>query len=278
MTRPTVGLVTDSACALSFAETESLDVAVVPLRVAVAGRRYLETELSTHQLLTALQSGDAVTTSQPPAEAFGAAYRTLTAAGALEIVSVHLSAVLSGTCATARVAAATAPVPVRVVDSASVGLGLGFAVRAAAAARGGGADAVEAAIEGCTRATRVLFYVDTLEHLRRGGRIGAASALLGTTLSVKPILHLDRGRIAPLEKVRTRARALARLEDLAVESAAGGTVAIGVQHLGADAEAQELADRLRARLNLARCEVVPIGAAVGAHVGPGLLAVALQQA
>ncbi len=116
-----------------------------------------------------------------------------------------------------------------VVDSRLVGMGLGFAVLAGVRARdaGGGAEQVAAAVRACAAATSVFFYVDTLEHLRRGGRIGSGQALLGSVLSVKPILHLDAGHILPLEKVRTAARAVARLEEIAFARATSAGVGEG---------------------------------------------------
>ncbi len=135
---------------------------------------------------------------------------------------MHLSSELSGTHEAAVLAAAEVRgdgIDVRVVDSRQLAMGLGFPVLAAARAARDGADAeeVEAAVQRTATSTDVLFYVDTLEHLRRGGRIGAAAALLGTALAVKPLLHVVDGRIAPLEKVRTASKALARLEELAVQ-------------------------------------------------------------
>ena len=124
----------------------------------------------------------------------------------------------------------------------------------------------------------MLFYVDTLEHLRRGGRIGAAAALVGTALAVKPLLHVVDGRIAPLEKVRTASKALARLEDLAVQRAADDPVDVAVHHLAAGEKAAALAERLRSRLpQLVDLHVSEVGAVVGAHVGPGLLGVVVSR-
>ena len=127
----------------------------------------------------------------------------------------------------------------------------------------------------------VAFYVDTLEHLRRGGRIGAASALLGSALAIKPILTLRAGSIEPLEKVRTSSRALARLADLAIEAARRATdvVDVAVQHLDSSARAEALAEQVRRALpagRLGELVVGELGAVVGAHVGPGTLAVVVS--
>ena len=269
----TVGLVTDSACALSVKECEASGVTMVPLRVAVAGREMPESELSADQLVAAMRDKSTVSTSQPTSEVLRMAYEELAAGGAQEIVSVHLSEALSGTCAAARTAAGECTVPVQVVDSASVGLGLGFAVRAAIAARdaGGSATEVASAVASCVAATTVLFYVDTLEHLRRGGRIGAAQAVVGSALSIKPILGIEAGKIAPVDKVRTSSKALDRLVSLTV-SQVPHPAALAVQHLGAAERAMDLANRLQQELGVG-VEVAELGAAVGAHVGPGTLAV-----
>jgi len=124
-----------------------------------------------------------------------------------------------------------------------------------------------------------LFYVDTLEFLRRGGRISAASALLGTALAVKPILHVSGGEVVLKEKVRTAGRALARLIDLAAEAAGDSDVDIAVQHLGAADRAEALRDSLVARLGsqIRAATVLEIGAVVAAHTGPGVIGVAVRR-
>jgi DegV family protein with EDD domain len=216
-----------------------------------------------------------VTTSRPTPERFVAAYESLAQAGATAIVSIHLSALMSGTYESAVIAARSAPVPVTVVDSETVAMALGFAVLSAAAAAARGADPAEVARTAQDRAaaSSALFYVDTLDFLRRGGRIGAAQALLGQALAVKPILTVTKGRVCPLEKVRTAARALARLEELALGRAEGHVVDLAVHHLDAADRANALAERLAARLPDADIVVSEVGAVVGAHVGPGMVAV-----
>jgi DegV family protein with EDD domain len=155
-------------------------------------------------------------------------------------------------------------------------MGLGFAVVSAAetAAGGGSVDDCAAVASKRAAASTAVFYVDTLEHLRRGGRIGAGAALLGSALAVKPLLHLVDGRIEALEKVRTSARAIARLEEIALRHAGAAEVDVAVAHLAAPDRAQVLAERLRARLpRLGELYVSEVGAVVGAHVGPGMLSV-----
>lgn len=221
-----------------------------------------------------------VTTSRPTPAELAAAYR---ATGASEVVSVHLSASLSGTWEAAVVAArevAGEGIAVRVVDSRSLAMGLGFAAVAAARAAASGATAAEVEDVAVAVAARTSLFlvVDTLEHLRRGGRIGAASALVGTALAVKPVLGLRDGTIVPLEKVRTSSRALARLTALAVEAAGGEPVDVAVHHLEALPRAQALAASLTEALPALRSmHVLEVGAVVGAHVGPGLLGVVVSR-
>ncbi len=275
-----VAVVTDSTAYLPEGVAEKYDVAVVPLHVVLGGWSGKETlEVSPADVASALSERRVqVTTSRPTPGQLAAAYR---ATGTTEVVSVHLSSKLSGTADSARLAArqVTAQgIEVRVVDSQSVAMGLGFPVIAAAEAAAGGADlaCVEAAALEAAAATRSLFYVDTLEHLRRGGRVTAASAFVGTALGVKPLLVMRDGEIVLLEKVRTFSRALLRLEQLVVEAAGDGPVDVAVHHLAAPARAALLADELRSTLpGLQSLYLSEVGAVVGAHVGPGLLAVAV---
>ncbi|MFF7988257.1 DegV family protein [Kitasatospora xanthocidica] len=272
-----LALVTDSTAYLPQEALDRHGITVVPLSVAVGDSVLSEgVEISPKDVAEALRGKQRVTTSRPNPETFAATYRAAAEAGAKGIVSVHISGELSGTVEAARLAAAEAPVPVRVVDSRLVGMALGYAVLAAAEAIAAGQGLAEAAEAANRRAatTSGFFYVDTLEHLRRGGRIGAARALLGSALAVKPLLHLDGGRIEPLEKVRTASRAIARLEEIAVERSGEREVDITVHHLAAEDRAEPLAERLRARVpGLRELYVGEVGAVIGAHVGPGLLAV-----
>jgi DegV family protein with EDD domain len=278
MTR--VAVVTDSTAYLPDGLADSYDVAVVPLHVVLGAWSGKETlEVSPADVARALGERRVhVTTSRPTPGALAQAYR---AAGAAQVVSVHLSARISGTADSARVAAKqVAPdgIEVRVVDSRAVAMGLGFPVIAAAEAAAGGADleGVEQAALDAVAATSCFFYVDTLEHLRRGGRVTAATALVGTALAVKPLLVMRDGEIVLLEKVRTFGKASARLQQLVREAAGDGPVDVAVQHLAAPERAAGLADALRAGLpGLRSLHVSEVGAVVGAHVGPGLLAVAL---
>jgi DegV family protein with EDD domain len=272
-----VAVVTDSTAYLSLEAVAGAGVQVVPLQVVVDGVPRVEgAEIGPHEVAAALRRHAMVSTSRPSPQAFLDTYRRAAENGAKHIVSVHLSGGLSGTADAARLAAQDAPVPVDVVDSESIGMGLGFAVLAAAAAASRGLSGDDVAAAAARRAARsvAFFYVDTLEYLRRGGRIGPASAMLGTALAIKPLLYLDGGSIKPLEKVRTGARAVARLEDLAVERAGTAKVDIAVHHLDNASRAEALASRLSGRLPaLGELVVSEVGAVIGAHTGPGMLAV-----
>jgi DegV family protein with EDD domain len=269
-------VVTDSTAYLPADLVERHRLTVVPLQVVVGGRSLAEgVEISSDEVARALQEWRPVTTSRPSPQTFAETYLGL---GVQEVVSVHLSADLSGTVDAARMAArqvADQGVRVSVVDSRSLGMGLGFTARVAALAAADGADADAAAREARRFAPEVAIwlYVDTLEYLRRGGRIGAARAMLGSALAVKPLLHLADGQIQPLEKVRTASRAIARLEELAVAHAGAAEVDLAVHHLAAP----DRAEGLRAQVpHLGELVVSEVGAVIGAHVGPGLLAVVVS--
>ncbi|MET7755544.1 DegV family protein [Streptomyces sp. NPDC005389] len=275
-----VAIVTDSTAYLPHQTRERHAITTVPLTVVIGDRALEEgTEVSAKALVDALQKKRAVTTSRPSPEVFAEAYRVAAEAGAKGVVSLHLSAEVSGTYDAAVLAAKDAPLPVRVVDTRMMGMALGFCAVAAAevAEAGGSLDEAVAAAEKRAAGTSAFFYVDTLDYLRRGGRIGAAQALLGSALAVKPLLELDGGRIELREKVRTASKAIARLEEIAVERAGSGPVDVAVHHLSASERAAALADRLKERVpGVAELHVSEVGAVIGAHTGPGLLAVVVS--
>jgi len=274
-----VAVVTDSTAYLPAALIAARRVRVVPLEVRLGDRIGREgIDIDTAALAAALADRRIdVQTSRPAAAEFVACYRQALAAGADAVISVHLSRELSGTWESARLAAdEVGPDLVRVVDSRATGMGLGYAVLAAVDAADAGRPGaeVEAAAAEVAARCRMFFCVDSLDRLRRGGRIGAAAALLGTALGVKPLLHVAQGRIVPLEKVRTSARAAQRLVELAARAAGDGPVDLAVHHLGAEARAEEVAGRLRESVpQVAQRVVSEVGAVIGAHVGLGLLGV-----
>jgi DegV family protein with EDD domain len=276
-----VAVVTDSSAYLPDGFAARHAVHVVPLHVLIDDKSGLDgVDIGPTEVAAALAGRRTVTTSRPNPDEFVGVYRRLLDEGADSIVSVHLSRELSGTWESARLAAQEVGVDqVRVVDSRTTVMGLGFAVlRAAAAAIGGGSGAVveDAAVDAAARTT-TFFVVETLDYLRRGGRIGSAAALLGTALAVKPVLHVEDGRLVLLEKVRTTHRAVLRLVDLAEQAAsatATAAVELAVHHLDAHDRAVELATLLDERMSVpSGCVVSELGAAIGAHTGPGVLGV-----
>jgi DegV family protein with EDD domain len=278
-----VAVVTDSTAYLPVELSGTYELTVVPLTVVVNGAEGLEgVEITPAEVARALSARRFdVRTSRPAPSQFATAYGRLLDGGADGFVSVHLSSRLSGTYEAARLAADEVGPRVAVVDSKTTGMGLGFAALAAGALARAGAplDAVRRAAADHAAQVSTLFYVDTLEFLRRGGRIGAASALLGTALSVKPILHIVDGAIVVRDKVRTAGRALARLVDLAVEASGAGEVDIAVHHLSAPDRASALADAVTVRLGerLRDCYIAEIGAVVAAHAGPGVVGVVVHR-
>jgi DegV family protein with EDD domain len=273
-----VALVTDST-SVDDALAGRLDLIVVPLQVIVDDQAYDEgSEITPDEVAAALRAKKAVSTSRPAPDAFLRAYREAANDGAEAIVSVHLSGEVSGTYESAQLAARDAPVPVHVVDSRQLGMGTGFALQSAAAALNAGRSTEDAAEAARSRSDAMtsLFYVDTLEYLRRGGRVGAAAAFVGSALAVKPLLQVRDGLIVPLEKVRTSAKALSRLEDLAATAAGHVVCDVAVAHLASPEKADALAGRLKERVPQVRELVVTqVGAVIGAHVGPGMLAVVI---
>lgn len=277
-------VVTDSAAALPAEWLAGLAgdgvLSVVPMPVMVGSEIYGEGEddiLDT--IAVALAAGTAVKTSRPSPGQFEQAYRAAERRGFEAVVSVHISSGLSGTADAARLGAAKVGIPVEVVDSQTVGMAQGMAVQAAVSAALVGADAatVAAAARAQAAQTRVYFYVPSLEQLRRGGRIGAAASLLGTMLAIKPLLAVDGGRIVPLEKVRSAAKAVARLEEIVAAEAAplpGQSVRLAVHHFGNSAEAEGLAARLAAALpDCPPAQISSLPAVLAAHAGLGVLAV-----
>lgn len=273
-----VAVITDSTAYLPADYRQRYSVRSVPLHVSVDSADAVpEHELAPDALAAALESKRRVTTAGATSEEFARAYCRALDSGAEGVVSVHLSGLLSGTWDAARLAASEVdPKRVRVVDSRSTAMGLGFSVLTAAAGADAGANlsTVESLATSSAGKTTTVFSVQTLEYLRRGGRIGTAAAVLGTALAIKPLLSVQDGRIGALEKVRTTTRAMARLLEISLHAAGSGPVSIAVHHLAAPERAEQLATRIREQLpNLAECMVTEVGAVIGAHVGPGALGV-----
>jgi DegV family protein with EDD domain len=281
-----VAVVTDSTSSLGREQAITAGVVIIPLQVVIdeVSRAEAADSVTPALVARALREGKQVTTSRPTPEAFSIAFAELADAGYDAIVSAHLSKAMSGTCEAAAIAAESASVPVTVVDSCTLAMATGFAaLSGAAAARAGGTAAeVTEVVRWRAAAATTYFYVDSLEYLRRGGRIGAAAALLGSALSVKPLLTVTNGEIRPYERVRTASKALVRLEELGVAALAraAGTcdhVDVAVHHLDNAAGAERLVERLRGRVSsLADIGVSEVSAVLAAHVGPGTLGIVVS--
>lgn len=284
MRAPRIAVVTDSPASLSAEAVAECGIEVVPLQVIVGATSYdegIDEGASPEMVAAALRSFTPVSTSRPAPARMAEIYRSIAERGYDEIVAVHISGEMSGTFDSAVVAAKSSPIPVLPVDTRQVGPATGYAALAAARAIADGATAEQAAEAAGRRAaaSTSLFYVDTLEYLRRGGRVGAAAALLGGALAVKPILKVADGKVESFEKVRTAGRALARLEELAVSAADESRVEVTVAHLASPERAEALAAKLTARLDLAApVRITEVGAVLGAHVGPGMVAVCVAPA
>ncbi len=275
---PRVAVVTDSTAALPAALTTGLTV--VPLTVVIDGKEGREgVDVSPAEVAAALTANRPVTTSRPAPWMFVAEYERLLGMGYEGVLSMHLSAKLSGTWESAALAAADFEGRVEVLDSGAAGMGLGFPAVAAAAVAAGGADlaTVRAAADAAIERTVTLFSVDTLEFMRRGGRITATQATVGTALAVKPILGMSDGAVVPLEKVRTSSRAIARVVERAAEAAGDSTVDIAVQHAAAPERADAMLSALGERLSVRERYVGEVGAVLAAHSGPGLVSAVLHR-
>jgi DegV family protein with EDD domain len=272
-----VAVVTDSTACLPAGLAVRCGIAVVPLRVVAAGLAADDGPSALSGALGAeLRGGARLSTASPAPERFAAAYAAAAQAGAGAVVSVHVSACLSGTVNSAGLAASGAPVPVRVVDSRSLGMGLGFAALAAAEAAEAGADCDGVARAACRRAEtlRSFFVLDTLDQLSAGGRLPRGPSGAAAGLTVRPLLHLADGRVAVLEKLRTPSAAVRRLEEVAAEFAAGRPVDLAVQYLGSPERGETLAGRLEQLIPGARHRyLAEAGPVIRAHTGPGMLGV-----
>lgn len=272
-----IAIVTDSTCDLSAQELAELDVQRVPLYVHFRGETFKDwVEITPGELMRGMQEGaESPTTSQPTPEDFSEAYRNAVADGADEILTLTISSGLSGTYQSATLAAKDAPVPVTVFDGRHASIGVAYMIRRAAAMRDAGAPMrdVVAAMERIRDKNLLLFTVGTLEFLKRGGRIGRASAMLGSILNIKPILSLDAGTVEAAGRARGAKKALkemvSRLEAYRSENP-GGELVVSFIHI----QDEDAADGLRSALRDSGIEfrdagVYEMGAVIGVHVGPG---------
>ena len=277
-----VSVVTDSTANLPPDMIERHGIRVVSLYVIFGGDRTVpEVEITDYPaFFEELRAAEVLpTTSQPSVGDFTSVYEPLLADGG-EVVSLHISGGLSGTAEAARQAAQALEREgkggerVRVIDSRTVAGGLGMVVLAAAACARGGAtvDEVAAHATEARSQMKMWFALDTLEFLKRGGRIGAASAWIGSTLKVKPILTLE-GEMVPVERVRTSARMVTRLVEYARQRHESGADGWAVQHINAPDQAARLVEECQEIFGRDPLLVSEVGPVLSAHVGPGMLGV-----
>lgn len=278
-----VRIVTDSTADLPAEVASELGITVVPLTVFFGEEAYLDgVELDNagfYQKLAA--SKDLPRTSQPSPAAFQEAYQRLIDEGASAILSIHLSSKLSGTYQSACTARATllegtSNVSLEIIDSLSISVGMNYAIQQAARlARDGKSLAeVAASVEDTLKRTQILAVLDTLEYVRRGGRIGGARAMLGNMLSFKPIVSLKEGEVVPVEQPRTRNKAYARIAQMLSEMGPVEQVSIAESN-------EEVGQQLSAVIKEVYSGELPIyrlGAVLGTHTGPGTAAIALVKA
>jgi DegV family protein with EDD domain len=274
-----IKIVTDSTAYLPEATVRQYDICVVPLYVHFGEEAFREgVELSNPEFYARLKEAPELpTTSQPSAGEFAQVYEELAHAGH-EILVLTISSRLSGTWNSAMAAREMLPeAKISVVDSLTTSIGLRLLVEAAieATTRGATLDEVVAHIEEIKTRLHVLFVVDTLEYLAKGGRIGNAKAFLGTLLKVKPILVLQDGVIGPLEQVRSRRKALCRMLGLAQEyvNSNGAQARIALTHALAEEEAQAFSQDLQARLGCREPSISELGPVIGTHTGPGVIGI-----
>jgi DegV family protein with EDD domain len=273
-----VAVVTDTTSYLPHEMIERDGIEVVDLYIVFEGERTeRESSITDYPaFFEELRSAETLpTTSQPSVGDFMSTYEPLLAAGK-DIVSIHISAGLSGTADSARQAAQSLDDGgrIKVIDSTTAAGGLGILVLTAAhaAEKGASADEIEQLVAEAREDLKMWFAIDTLEFLKRGGRIGAASAWIGSTLKVKPILTVE-SEMTPVERVRTSKRMFERMVDYARQRHESGRDAWVVQHIAAPEEAAELADRCREIFGNDPLFVSEIGPVLSAHTGPGLLGV-----
>jgi len=270
-----VAIVSDSTADLPPALAAGRSIKIVPLTLNFDGEVLLDgVDITPSEFYRRLPHATThPTTSQPSPGRFAEAYAALLADHDA-VVSIHISEKLSGTFESAQQAAdMTDPTRVHVIDSEVVSMSLGLVVLAAAtlASRGADAEAVVDKVQSMRGDVQTYFSVATLEFLRRGGRIGRASALLGSVLQVKPVLCIRDGLVTPLERVRTFERALSRVVELARAVDRGQGICAIVGHAGAEADAERVGRELEPIAETLMIQ--PLGPVVGAHAGPGVVGV-----
>lgn len=278
MSNQKVVVVTDSTAYIPEEALGDLNIPVIPVWIIWGDERFRDgVDMDPPTFYRRLEESEVFpTTSQPSAGEFEDFFRGV-AAEADVIVGVFLTSKLSGTVASAQLAKAQLPeLDIRIVDTLSVSMGLGFAVLVAAraAAAGKSPDEVVAAAERVRDRAQLLFTVDTLEYLHRGGRIGGAKWLLGTALNIKPLLYFVDGTIEPLAQVRTKRKVIARMLDEAEKWLGGKRMAeASIVHANSPDEADAIAEQAKRRFGLSTVYLTTLSPAIGVHGGPGTVGI-----
>jgi len=279
----TVRIVTDSTADLPGDLAEKYGIIVVPLKVMFGQKVYRDgVDLEPTAFYSRLRkSSDLPTTSQPAPGEFVAVYERLIQKGD-SVISIHITSAMSGTFHSAQLAKTMVDSKdVFVIDSRSCSMGLGMIVLAAAKAAREGQSRKEilSLVNDLTGKVKVLFVVDTLEYLARGGRIGKAGSLLGTLLNIKPILALNDGQVVPMERVRGKNRAIDRMVELAGASFdPGRRLVCSILHADDYTALMKLQEQVKAALNCSEIIISELGAVVGTHVGPGVVGITVYPA
>jgi DegV family protein with EDD domain len=276
-----IGLVTDSTSDLPPALVEAHGLHVVPQRILWDGYAYRDgLDLSPEMFYRRLAATDTPPATQPPApEDFAEAYQSAADCGAEQVIALVMSSRLSQAFHNAQAGAQHVNVPVFVQDTRMLSMAEGFCVLAAAelCQMERSVDVILDGIRQTRRSTHLFFTVDTLDYLHRGGRISGIQHRIGSALSFKPIFCLSDGQIQLVEQARSRARAVRRMLELALESVpAGSPVRAAVVHGDALTDASALADTVEAAWSPLQLMVTPVSAAIGVHAGPGVLGLALS--
>lgn len=273
-----IKIVTDSTADLTPALIKEFNINVIPLKVLFADKVFKEgIDLTPAQFYEMLaKSPKLPSTSQPSPGEFLELYRELTEDGS-SVISIHISNQMSGTIQAANLAKASLPDrDITIIDSKAVCMALGLIVLAAARAvrDGQNKEQILAKIKDVAGKVKTYFVVDTLEYLAKGGRIGKAAALMGAVLSIKPILTIEDGMIAPFEKVRGKSKALERIIELSKEFSRGHRkIHYAIVHSNALEEVMKFKQRIESELDCCEHIICEIGAVVGTHVGPGTISV-----
>ncbi|MFC4086901.1 DegV family protein [Amycolatopsis samaneae] len=275
-----IAVITDSSSCLPEQLAARWGIGVAQIQLHVGDHLDDEHRFDRAELIESMRAGTPVSTTPPDPGAFFWAYQDAAARGAAAVVSIHISGRMSATVEAAREAAQQVRIPVHILDSGTLGMSLGFAAVSAArtAAAGAQADRVIAAAEQRCRTSAEFVYVDTLEYLRRGGRIGAAQSMLGTALSIKPLLTVTAGEVSPASRARGTKRALGKLVDLAVQTAGTRRVDVAVTRFGGPDERElEIGGAIRRRVTgLGEALLVEASTVIGAHVGPGAIGITVS--